>query len=245
MSSLDYPVRRVAIGAVLACATLALLSWRGPAILPDARLLELIHLLAQASLGSLGRLLAGLALGLLTGTLLGALMATWPLLDRLLGSLIHPLRQMPLFGWIALLGLWAGFGETSKVIFIALAVTYTMIIAAYQAVRAVPPRLDEVARAYQLGWGKRLRVLLLPAILPAWLGGLRIALAVAWSATIGAEILMGASAAGLGGFIWGQREVGRFDLVLLGTALIGTFAVLSDFALRQAEQRLQRWLRGY
>ncbi len=245
MSTLDYAVRRVAIVAVLACATLALLSWRGPAILPDARLLELIHLLAQASLGSLGRLLAGLALGLLTGTLLGALMASWSLLDRLLGSLVHPIRQMPLFGWIALLGLWAGFGETSKVIFIALAVTYTMIIAAYQAVRAVPPRLDEVARVYQLGWGKRLRVLLLPAILPAWLGGLRIALAVAWSATIGAEILMGASAAGLGGFIWGQREVGRFDLVLLGTALIGTFAVLSDFALRQAEQRLQRWLRGY
>ncbi|MDH4581543.1 ABC transporter permease subunit [Pseudomonas sp. BN415] len=245
MSSLDYPLRRVAVGAVLACATLALLSWRGPAILPDSQWLELGQRLTQASLGSLGRLLAGLALGLLSGSLLGALMATWPLLDRLLGSLVHPLRQMPLFGWIALLGLWAGFGETSKVIFIGLAVSYTMTIAAYQGVRAVPPRLDEVARVYQLGWGKRLRVLLLPAILPAWLGGLRIALAVAWSATIGSEILMGASAAGLGGFIWGQREVGRFDLVLLGTALIGTFAVLSDFALRQAEQRLRRWLRGY
>ena len=136
-------------------------------------------------------------------------------------------------------------GELSKVIFVALAVAYTMVIAAYQAVRAIPPRLDEVARVYQLGWPKRLRVLLLPAVLPAWLGGVHIALAVAWGATIGAEILMGASAAGLGSFIWGQREVGRLDLVLLGTLLIGVFAVLSDFALRRAEQRLQRWLHSH
>lgn len=200
--------------------------------------------LAEASLASLGRLLSGLAVGVIIGTALGALMARWVLVDRLLGSLIHPLRQMPLFGWIALLGLWAGFGDLSKVIFIAMAVSYVMVIAAQQALLSVPKKLEEVARVYRLRPLMRWRILILPAALPSWLAGLRIAIAVAWSATVGAEILMGSSAPGLGGFIWGQREVGHTGLVVLETALIGAFAVFSDLLLRSAERRAARWLNG-
>lgn len=246
MSSLNYyPGGRLLTVSLITFAALLGLVLAGPATLPDQHWLELARQLGNATLGSLGRLTAGLILGVFVGSLIGAAMATWRPLDHLLGPLVHPLRQMPLFGWIALLGLWAGFGEGAKVIFIALAVSYAMFISAYQTVRTIPPRLEEVAQVYQLGWGKRLRVLVLPAVLPGWLGGVRIALSVAWGATIGAEILMGASAAGLGGFIWGQREVGRLDLVLLGTLVIGLFAVLSDIALRRAEQRLRRWLQGH
>lgn len=192
--------------------------------------------------GTLGRLLFGLAIGVALGSLLGATMASRRWLDQLLGSLVHPLRQIPLFGWIALLGLWAGFGNRSKIVFAALAVAYVMVVAVRRVLLSVPVTLREAAVVYRLGLFARLRWLLLPAILPGFLGGLRIALAAAWGATVGAEILMGGAAPGLGGFIWGQRELGRTDLVLLGTLLIGCCCLLTDIALRYCERGAQRRL---
>jgi hypothetical protein len=55
-----------------------------------------------------------------------------------------------LFGWIPLIGPWAGLGEPSKVTFVALAVAYVMVLAAHEAVRSISPRLAEVARALGL-----------------------------------------------------------------------------------------------
>jgi sulfonate transport system permease protein len=196
--------------------------------------------LVVGSAESVARLLAGLAIGTIGGVIVGAAMGTSAFVDRLLGSVVDPLRQIPLFGWVPLLGLWAGLGEGSKVSFVALAVSYVMVIAAHDGVRAAPPALREVCDAVALGPMDRLRFLIVPAALPAIFSGLRVAIAVAWSAEIGAEILM-ASAPGLGSVIWGAREVGRLDLLLAGTSVIGALGVISSLLVRFLESKAIRW----
>lgn len=196
--------------------------------------------LALGTIESVARLLAGLAIGTLAGLLVGGLMGASTFVNRLLGSVVDPLRQVPLFGWVPLLGLWAGLGEGSKVAFVALAVSYVMVIAVHDGVRAAPPALREVCDTVALGAIDRLRFLVIPAALPAFFAGLRVAIAVAWSAEVGAEILM-SSAPGLGSVIWGAREVGRTDLLIAGTAAIGGLGVLSSVVFRIIESKAIRW----
>jgi sulfonate transport system permease protein len=190
--------------------------------------------IADATLHTVCRVLLGLVIGILLGTPIGILMGLVPTLDRLLGSVVHPLRQVPLFGWIPLIGLWAGLGEASKVVFVALGVAYVMVVAGNQGARAIPPRLAEMAGMLGLSWARRLLVLVLPASALSILAGIRIALAVAWGAAVGAEILM-SSAPGLGNLIWGGRETGRFDLVVAGLVVIAVLGGASNAALARAE----------
>ncbi|MCU1718188.1 ABC transporter permease [Pseudomonas sp. 5P_3.1_Bac2] len=225
------------LSVLLAISLLAL--WPTPA---STLCGELCSALTQASVASLKRLAAGLLIGSLIGSVLGVLLGSYRWAEYLLGPLCHGLRQLPLFGWIGLLGLWAGYGEGGKITFVSLAVSFVMLVSTQQAVHSIAPRLIEVARSYQLPTLLRWRVLLLPSVLPAWLAGLRIALAVAWGATVGAEILVGNAALGLGAFIWGQRELGQVYPIVLGTVLIGAFGLLGDLALRALERRCQIWL---
>jgi sulfonate transport system permease protein len=196
--------------------------------------------LLLGTIESVARLVAGLAIGTLAGLFVGGAMGASAFLDRLLGSVVDPLRQVPLFGWVPLLGLWAGLGEGSKVAFVALAVSYVMVIAVNDGMRATPPALREVCDTVALGTIDRLRFLVIPAALPAFFAGLRVAIAVAWSAEVGAEILM-SSAPGLGSVIWGAREVGRLDLLVAGTVAIGALGVLSSVVFRIIESRAIRW----
>ncbi|MBV9632607.1 MAG: ABC transporter permease subunit [Xanthobacteraceae bacterium] len=203
----------------------------------------LIGEIAAATLDTLRRLLAGLFVGITAGSLLGTAMGAVPILDRLLSPPIHALRQVPLFGWIPLIGLWAGLGEPSKVTFVALAVAYVMVLSAHEAIRSISPRLTEVSRALGLDPLTKLRVLVIPSVTPALLAGVRIALAAGWSAVVGAEILM-AAAPGLGALIWGAREVGRPEIVVAGSVVVGVLGALSNAGLRSFEQRvLHRYYR--
>jgi sulfonate transport system permease protein len=203
----------------------------------------LIAEIAAATLDSLRRLVAGLLVGTTIGSLLGIAMGAVPLVDRLLSPVIHALRQVPLFGWIPLIGLWAGLGEPSKVTFVALAVAYVMVLSAHEAVRSISPRLAEVARALGLDPFAKLRVLVIPSVMPPLLAGIRIALAAGWSAVVGAEILM-AAAPGLGALIWGAREVGRPEVVIAGSVVVGVLGAVTNVALRLIEQRvLHRYYR--
>jgi sulfonate transport system permease protein len=189
---------------------------------------------------TLTRFFLGLLIGSAVGVPIGFAMGSSRVLDRLIGPLLHPLRQIPLFGWIPLIGLWFGLGELPKVVFIALAVSYVMVLNTYEGVRGEPAALREVARAHRLGWLATLWLLTLPAALPAIFSGLRISVAIAWSAAFGAEIML-AAGSGIGSMIWGARELGRTDIVVAGTLVIALLGIVANLLLNRADARLFRW----
>lgn len=197
--------------------------------------------LLDAIRGTLFRLSVGLALGGVAGVLLGAAMGLSRVLEQVLGSLIHPLRQIPLFGWIPLIGLCFGLGEGARLSFVVLAVSYVMVVAAQQAVANVSPAQRELARVLQLSAGKQWFALILPAALPGLFAGLRVALASAWGASIGSEILM-TGGPGLGAWLWSARELGRSDYLVAGTLVIVLLGLASNALLRVIEAKSLPWL---
>lgn len=196
--------------------------------------------LLWGGLNSLSRAVTGLVLGGAAGVALGVAMAVSGPLDRLLNPLYTAIRQVPVLGWLPLVGLWFGNGDGAKLLIVGLAAFHPTVLGSYEGVRDVERRLLEVGRLYGLTGPQRFRLILLPAALPLILTGITQALAFAWIATIGTEILLG-SGAGLGATMGMAQAQQRMDVILVAvvaTAILG-FSINHLFA--RLRRHLLRW----
>jgi sulfonate transport system permease protein len=184
---------------------------------PDGRMLW------PALAASIGRMLAGFAIGASLGAVLGFVMGLSSLGDRLFGLSFNAMRQITLFAWIPLLTAWFGNGEMAKLVFIALSAFFPMALNTLQGLRDLPVQYRELAAVLRLSRRTRLWRVLLPASLPAIAVGIELALIGAWIGTVGAEYAMGFGR-GIGIYLSEGREQFRMDIVIVGAltlALVG------------------------
>lgn len=190
-------------------------------------------------LTSLYRLAGGLLLGLIAGTLLGASMGASARVESLLYPTVYTLAQIPTLGWIPLFMVLFGIDDGLKLAVIIKAVIVPVTLHTQTGVRNVPSSLLEVARTLRLPWQQRLIRLTIPAALPVWLTGLRLALSQAWVSLIVVELL--ASSQGIGYLlVWG-RQLFQLDIVLVCIAVIGLTGLAMEWIINQLERRLVYW----
>lgn len=191
-------------------------------------------------LASVLRDLAGFGIGALLGIALGAAMGAVPWIDRVVGPTLHASKQVAIFAWIPLLSVWFGNGERAKVVFIALAAFYPVVVNTYQGVRSVAREHVEVARVFRFTPLQLARRVIFPAAAPAVFAGIQLGLFYAWLGTLGAEYLL-AAGPGIGNLMTEGRESLQMDKVLLGVILAGAVgATLTAFA-GLIERRALRW----
>lgn len=200
-------------------------------------------LLGRGQLGthiaiSTQRVLLGFAIGAGLGLVLGAWVGLSRWASLLAAPTIGALRAVPSLAWVPLLLLWIGIGENSKVTLVALGAFFPVYTTVSAALAHVDPKLVEAARAFGLGGVELLRTVQLPAVLPAVVSGLRLALAQAWLFLVAAELL-GASM-GLGFLLTDSQNNGRTDRLLLAIVLLALLGKLTDIALGFFE----RWVKN-
>ncbi len=186
---------------------------------------------SNADLSShIGRSLARVALGLLAslavGVPIGFLMGRSTLLRRALTPFITLFRPIPPFAFLAILIVWFGIGETSKVLVIFLGCVTIVALSTLDGVLRMPAEYREAALT--LGANRRqvfLRVVM-PGTLPQILNGTRVALAVAWTALIAAEWV--GTQEGVGAIILQSSKFLRTDQALAGIVILGIFGALTD-----------------
>jgi sulfonate transport system permease protein len=169
---------------------------------------------------SLGRDLAGFAIGSAIGTAAGLILGFSSLARRVFGPTLRVHRQIALFAWVPLIAVWFGAGEVGKVTFIALAAFQPSLVNSWNGVSQIPHRYRELAAVLTFSRLDYLRFVALPATLPAIFTGLQAALIYAWQATIAAELFM-TIAPGIGGVMMQGRQLFEMDLVLLTILLLG------------------------
>ncbi len=195
----------------------------------------------QGAIGSsLWRACVGLALGVSSGMTIGLGLALIRPLDRLFGPIFQALRQVPLFGWIPLIGLWLGSGEVSRLFVVALGAFYPVMLNTYEGVAKVERRYIEVADVLRLPPTVRLFRLALPAAMPAIFTGISQAVAIAWIAAVASEMLF-ASGPGLGNSMLMAEAGARMDVVLVCVALIGVLGFAMNTAINRLGSHLLRW----
>jgi NitT/TauT family transport system permease protein len=190
---------------------------------------------------SLFRVTWGYLLAVAVGVPLGILLAIHRRLGLALAPLVEILRPISALAWIPLAILWFGVGDAAAVFIIFVASSLPLTVAAMSAVHHVSQTHWNAGRNFGLSRRQTALRVLLPAILPRLLVGLRLALGVAWLVVVAGEMI--AVNSGLGFLIIDARNAGnRYDLVVAGMVLIGTIGLALDVAMRRLERlRALQW----
>jgi sulfonate transport system permease protein len=191
-------------------------------------------------LASLGTASTGLLLGGGIGLAFGSLLGLSPLADKLLGPLFHGVRQVPLLGWIPLIGLWFGNGSVAKTLLVCLAAFYPMALNTYEGLRNVEKNHLEVGKVLGIGPWQAYRHILLPAALPFVFTGIFHALAFSWIATVGSELLF-STGAGLGGLMQTAQMAARMDIVIVCVFSIGVTGLVMNLCFTRLSRHCLRW----
>ncbi|MEV5408154.1 ABC transporter permease [Thermopolyspora sp. NPDC052614] len=143
-------------------------------------------------------------------------------------------RAIPPPVLVPILMLFAGIGDTMKIIVIAFGAFWPILLNTVEGVRAVDPVLLDTARSYRFGGFGRLRNLILPAAGPQIVTGLRQALSIAIILMVISEMF--AAREGLGFAIIQFQRTFAIPEMWSGTILLG----LLGFALAKLFQIIER-----
>jgi sulfonate transport system permease protein len=184
----------------------------------------------------------GLAFGIPAGAVLAIVAGVTRVGDDLLDGNVQVLRFVPIIGLQPLLILWLGIGETAKVSLIALGVAFPIYINTYTAIRSVDPGYDELASVVGLSRWDRVRRIVLPAALPGFLVGLRMASAVAWLLLVFAEQINASS--GLGYVMIKAETLGLSNTIVVCIVVYSVLGLVTDALVRFFERKALRWQPG-
>jgi sulfonate transport system permease protein len=222
------------------------LGWsNGRLVPPPSRVFATILELARSGdltrhiLATLYRVGLGFVLGVVAGTLLGAIAGYWSLARRLLDPTVQALRAIPSIAWVPLFILWLGIFETSKIALIAVGVFFPVYLGVMGAILSVDRKIVEVGRIFRLSGPAMIRRILLPAVLPAYVVSLRVGLGLGWMFVVAAEF-MGASE-GLGYLLIDGQQLGKPAQIVAAIVIFAIVGKLTDWLIETATAPLLRW----
>jgi sulfonate transport system permease protein len=234
------------VGIALGWEIIVWLGWSdGRLVPPPSKLFATIVELARSGeltrhvTATLTRVAAGFGLGVMTGTLLGAVSGYWGLARRLLDPTVQALRAIPSIAWIPLFILWLGIFETSKIALIAVGVFFPVYLGVMGAILSVDRKIVEVGRTFRLSGPAMIRRILLPAVLPAYVVALRVGLGLGWMFVIAAEF-MGASE-GLGYLVIDGQQLGKTTQILAAIVIFAILGKTADWLIEIGTAPLLRW----
>ena len=189
---------------------------------------------------SLLRVGAGFGLAVCFALPLGLWMGWVPGAYLTLNPLFQILRPISPIAWIPIAILWFGVGDASPIYLIFISSVFPMIVQTTVGVHTIEKRYLRAAENFGVSRRTLFKQVVIPAVLPQVLVGMRIGLGVAWLVVVAAEMI--ALHSGLGYMIMDSRNAGnRYDLVIAGMIIIGLIGLSLDTIMRMLEGI--RWIR--
>jgi sulfonate transport system permease protein len=217
----------------------------GRLVPPPSRIFATIVELAKSGelskhiVATVMRVALGFGLGVVAGTILGAVSGYWALARRLLDPTVQALRAIPSIAWVPLFILWLGIFETSKVALIAAGVFFPVYLGVMGAILSVDRKIVEVGRTFRFSGFTMIRRILLPAVLPAYVVSLRVGLGLGWMFVVAAEF-MGASE-GLGYLLIDGQQLGKPAQILAAIVVFAILGKTTDWLIEIAAAPFLRW----
>ncbi|MDQ8730331.1 ABC transporter permease [Bradyrhizobium sp. LHD-71] len=247
MASPSLAAQRGILGAVLLVA-----AWEGLArgldlpsyVLPAvsdilASIWSNRMLLTQAAGYTLFEALAGYGVGCLIGIALAVVITMLPPVRSVMLPIATAINSVPVVGYSPLILLWFGIGVASKVVMVAMAVSFTVFLSTLAGFDRVDRRAVDLLRSFGAGRFKILFRLRLPTALPLMLTAMRVSTVRSVIVAIVTEML--GAYGGLGWIIY--QAVLQIDFVQVWSAIFVASAIsLTFFGLIGAiERRILFW----
>ena len=152
-----------------------------------------------------------------------------------LNPLFQMLRPISPIAWIPVAILWFGIGNLSPIFLIFISSVFPMIVQTTAGVRTIDRRYLRAAANFGVSRWVLFRRVVIPAVLPEIIVGMRIGIGVAWLVVVAAEMI--ALHSGLGYLIMDSRNAGnRYDLVIASMIIIGVIGLMLDGVTRLLER---------
>jgi ABC-type nitrate/sulfonate/bicarbonate transport system permease component len=196
-------------------------------ILPLAGQLLFDPAYARHTYGSLLRVVVAVVMAVAIGTALMIAARFVPLTRILVAHRLLPvLNAVPTVSWAILAVVWFGVNDVAVVaVIVAILLPFTMVNV-WTALLTLDEELYEMAKSFTRDRPRRLRLLVIPALLPAIVSSARLSYGVGWKVGIVAE-LFGVTT-GLGYLLSYARTVFDIDLLYAATLVIVVLVVVAD-----------------
>ncbi|MFS8975011.1 ABC transporter permease [Cupriavidus necator] len=185
------------------------------------------------------RVVGGFVMATVLAVPLGIFMGSYKAAEAFFEPFVSFCRYLPASAFIPLLILWAGIGETQKLLVIFIGSFFQIVLMVAVAVGGA--RKDLVEAAYTLGANSAgiVRRVLIPGAAPEIAEILRLVLGWAWTYVIVAELI--GSSSGIGHMITDSQALLNTGQIIFGIIVIGCIGLVSDLVFKRANQRLFPW----
>jgi ABC-type nitrate/sulfonate/bicarbonate transport system permease component len=195
-------------------------------------------LIVQA-LTSLKCFTVGTILAMLSGVAIGVLVGRYKIADYLLQHFLNAFYVTPMVALIPLIIMWFGLGLLAKIVIVFLVCFFPVAFNTADGVRNLSRSLVDVGRAYGATEKQLIREIMIPAIIPFIMSGLRLGMGRALTGMIVAEMFTAIT--GLGAMIVIAPNTLQTDQLFVGVITIGIFGTVLLQSAIYLEKKLSPW----
>ncbi|MGE2834893.1 ABC transporter permease [Mycobacterium sp. SMC-4] len=189
-----------------------------------------------ASLTTLG---AGLAVAVIVGVAAGLLIGQLPIVEQTMSPTLEFARAIPSTALIPFAMMLFGVGAEMKVFLIALGCVWPVLLSTADGARRLDATMVASARAFHIRGVRRQLYVVLPAVLPRILVGVRIAIPLSLILMVTSEMV--GAREGLGFVITQAQATFQLQTMWSGILALGILGFLMTALYALAERRLLRW----
>lgn len=182
--------------------------------------------LGQPVAQTMGRLVLGFGLGILTAVPIGLAVGTNRVLDRAASPILLGLQSIPTIAWLPFAVIWFGLSGQAVLFIVWLGTSVPLAVSTVGAVKQIPPLLARASTVFGARGLFRYRTFILPAVVPGTLGGLRLSWSFAWRSAMAAELLVRTPS--LGGLLETQRNLNQYDGVAAVMLVIAALGIATE-----------------
>jgi nitrate/nitrite transport system permease protein len=188
-------------------------------------------------LNSLERVALGFGLAALVGIPLGFLIGRFATLNAMFAPLISLLKPVSPLAWLPIGLLVFKSANPAAIWTIFICSIWPMVINTAVGVQKVPQDYLNVARVLNLSEWRIATRILLPAVMPYLLTGVRLSVGTAWLVIVAAEMLTGG--VGIGFWVWDEWNNLNVAHIIVAIFVIGIVGLLLEWTLLLLARRFE------
>lgn len=191
---------------------------------------------------SVYRVFMGFLLACVIGIPLGILAGTFKFAESFILPMSEFIRYMPATAFIPLIMVWAGIGESAKILVIFIGCFFQLVLMVTEDTNHISK--DLLYASYTLGANRRQVVfrVIIPAMLPKLMSTMRLIMGWAWTYLVVAELV--AANDGLGYAIMKAQRFLDTQSIFVGIMVIGILGLIMDRCFAIASKKLFPWAEG-
>lgn len=188
---------------------------------------------------TLANLGLGLAIAAFVGIVGGIALGESTAAREIVDPIIHFVRSIPQVALVPLIIGTLGIGQGPKVLMVAFACVWPIMLNAIDGVRAVDPTVRAMARVHRVPTWLYFRRVVINSALPQIFAGIRVSLGIGITVVVVAELF--AADRGLGYYILNSAAVFKIPESWAGALLIGVIGYAITLAFTLVERIALRW----